>query len=44
MMVDERHFFVAFDEIVLVKWKEGLAILMSSERTKELYFSLYPSE
>jgi len=43
-MVDERHFFCCFDEIMLLKWKEGMTILLSSERSKELYFSLYPSE
>lgn len=43
-MVDERHFFVVFDEVVRCKWDEGLSILLNSERSKEMYLSFYPSE
>lgn len=43
-IVDERHFFFCFDEIIRCKWTTGISILLTSERTKEMYVSFYPSE
>ena len=42
--LDERHFWVVFDEMVAEEWAEGLRLLFSSDRTKEMYNSFYPSE
>jgi hypothetical protein len=41
---DERHFFIAVDEMIKQKWPEGLTYLFGSERSKEMYLSFYPSE